>query len=62
VSLKVPVETLDVWGSPEDIRLLESVLPDVESTGNVRSHTFHPEEGASGLRIEVVLGEPEPKR
>jgi valyl-tRNA synthetase len=61
VSLKVPVEMLDVSGSPRDIELLESVFEDVEATGNVRGHRFHPEEGLPELKIEIVLGEPEPK-
>jgi valyl-tRNA synthetase len=61
VSLKVPVEMLEVSGSPRDIELLESVFEDVEATGNVRAHRFHPEEGLAELKIEIVLGEPEPK-
>jgi valyl-tRNA synthetase len=61
VSLKVPVDHLDVWGTDEQIALLESVFGDVQATGNVRAHTFHAKEQMDELRIEVVLGEPEPK-
>lgn len=61
VSLRVPVDRLVVSAPENTIRLLESVLPDVESTGNVRAHELHVEEQLAEPKIEIVLGKPEPK-
>ena len=61
VSLRVPVDRLVVTASVREIALLESVFEDIEATGNVRAHELVVEENLAEPKIEVVLGEPEPK-
>jgi valyl-tRNA synthetase len=61
MSLRVPVDKLDVTASARDIALLESVFDDVRATGNVRDHAFNVEEQLAEPKIEIQLGEPEPK-
>jgi valyl-tRNA synthetase len=61
VSLRVPVERLGITGTAREIELLESVFDDVKATGNVRDHDFHVEDQLAEPKIEIVLGEPEPK-
>ncbi|MCA1841196.1 MAG: valine--tRNA ligase, partial [Actinobacteria bacterium] len=61
VSLKVPVESLIVSGDEKRLELLATVMDDVVATGNVHNHELKAGPSTSGLNVEVVLGEAEPK-
>ena len=59
VSLRFPVDRLVVTGRPASLDLLESVIDDVKSTVNVKTHELSADESRETLTVEVVLGEPE---
>ena len=62
VSMKVPVEQLEVRGPANRLELLSSVMDDVIATATVRNHHLAPDESAEDLSAAVRLGEPEPAR
>ena len=62
VSMKVPVEQLEVRGPAKRLELLSSVMDDVIATATVRNHHLAPDESAEDLSASVRLGEPEPAR
>jgi valyl-tRNA synthetase len=58
VSMRTPVEHLDVRGPGDRLELLKKVLDDIVSTGNVKDQQLSAE-GDAGLTVTVRLGEPE---
>ena len=62
VSIKTPVESLEVRGPEVRLESLRLVLDDVLATGNVRAHELVADGAGDELSVTVALGEPEPKR
>jgi valyl-tRNA synthetase len=60
VSVRFPIERLQVRGSERQIAVLEPVMADVDSTLNVAQHDFVFDDGADGLVALVALGQREP--
>ncbi|MQB00268.1 MAG: valine--tRNA ligase [Actinobacteria bacterium] len=58
VSMRTPVEHLDVRGPGDRLELLKKVLDDIVSTGNVKEQQLSAD-GDAGLTVTVRLGEPE---
>jgi valyl-tRNA synthetase len=58
VSMRTPVEHLHVRGPEDRLELLQDVLDDVVSTGNVKDQELSAD-GDGGLSVTVRLGEPE---
>ena len=59
VSIKFPVERLEVRGPRPKLELLATVLEDVAATGNVARCDFAEGASAEELQITVELGDPE---
>jgi valyl-tRNA synthetase len=62
VSIKTPVEMLEVRGPEARLQLLRSVLDDVLATGNVRARELTADDSSEELAVRIELGEPEAKR
>ena len=60
VSMRTPVEQLEIRGPQAQLELLRSVLDDVLSTGNVKAEQLSAD--GDELSCSVRLGEPEKKR
>ena len=59
VSLRFPIDRLAVSGPKASIQLLETVIDDVKSTVNVKSHELVADDSLEALAVDVALGEPE---
>jgi valyl-tRNA synthetase len=62
VSIKTPVDYLEVRGSEQRLASLRTVLDDVLSTGNVNEHNLIADGTGDELMVKVELGESETKR
>jgi valyl-tRNA synthetase len=62
VSIKTPVDHLEVRGSEERVASLRSVLDDVLATGNVKEHNLVTDGAGDELMVKIELGESEQKR
>jgi valyl-tRNA synthetase len=58
VSMRTPVDHLEVRGPADRLAVLKDVLDDVVSTGNVKDQQLNVD-GEGDLRVVVRLGEPE---
>ncbi|MDQ3941118.1 MAG: valine--tRNA ligase [Actinomycetota bacterium] len=58
VSIKFPVERLEIRGNDLRLHLLSKVLDDVLTTGNVREHESIVDASVDGIAATVRLGEP----
>jgi valyl-tRNA synthetase len=58
VSMRTPVDHLEVRGPADRLELLETVLDDVLSTGNVKERLLSVD-GEGDMRVLVQLGQPE---
>jgi valyl-tRNA synthetase len=60
VSVRFPIQRLEVRGSPRQISLLEPVMADINSTLNVEEHDFISDDRSDGVVASITLGQREP--